>query len=494
MFEKILIANRGEIALRINRACKEMGIATVAIHSTADADAMHVRLADESVCVGPPPAAQSYLNIPAIIAACEITGAEAIHPGYGFLSENANFAEIVEEHGITFIGPTPEHIRMMGDKITAKQTVKAAGHSRPCRARTARSPTRMRRAVAAEIGYPVLIKATAGGGGRGMKVAQNAGDLSLALSTARAEAKTAFGNDTVYMEKYLQKPRHIEIQILADSHGTCHPSGRARLFAAAPPPEGLGRSGLALRSTPQQRDEIGGVVHRRARPSSAISAPARSNSCYEDGRFYFIEMNTRLQVEHPVTEAITGIDIVREQIRIAAGGALEIDAGRRRRSTAMPSNAASMRRIPSPSGPRPALITQFHSPGGLGRALRFRDLCRLPHPALLRQPGGQADRAWPQPQRMPAAAAPRAGRAGGGRHRDHHSAVPEAGARARHHQRRLLTSTGWNSGWRRTSPRLISCRRRQPPGTLSPLRDGGDPARYSSERSSPRQHSFSTEQ
>src|SRR6201992_801870 len=226
MFEKILIANRGEIALRINRACKEMGIATVAVHSTADADAMHVRLADEAVCIGPPPAAQSYLNMPAIIAACEITGAEAIHPGYGFLSENAKFAEIVKEHGITFIGPLPEHIRMMGDKITAKQTVKALGIPTVPGA-DGEVGDADAAALAEEIGYPVLIKATAGGGGRGMKVAKSAGDLAFALSTARAEAKAAFGNDTVYMEKYLQKPRHIEIQILADAHGkVIHLGGR----------------------------------------------------------------------------------------------------------------------------------------------------------------------------------------------------------------------------------------------------------------------------
>src|ERR1700759_5010252 len=218
MFEKILIANRGEIALRINRACKEMGIATVAIHSTADADAMHVRLADESVCIGPPPSAQSYLNIPAIIAACEITGAEAIHPGYGFLSENARFAEIVDEHGITFIGPKPEHIRMMGDKITAIKAVKEVGIPTVPGSGGAVEDADAA-AVAAKIGYPVLIKATAGGGGRGMKVAQSEGDLFMALATARAEAKTAFGNDQVYMEKYLQKPRHIELQVLADSHG-----------------------------------------------------------------------------------------------------------------------------------------------------------------------------------------------------------------------------------------------------------------------------------
>src|ERR1700742_3206403 len=317
MFEKVLIANRGEIALRINRACKEMGIATVAVHSTADADAMHVRLADGSVCIGPPAAAQSYLNIPAIIAACEITGAEAIHPEYGFLSENAKFADIVNEHGLTFIGPRPEHIRMMGDKITAKQTVKELGIPTVPGSDGEVSDKDVAR-MAEEIGYPVLIKATAGGSGRGMKVAQNAGELAFALSTARAEAKSAFGNDTVYMEKYLQKPRHIEIQIMADSHGKVIHLGERdcslqrrhqKLWEEAGSP--------ALNAA--QRDEIGGVVTDALKKLGYLGA-GTIEFLFEDGRFYFIEMNTRLQVEHPVTEAITGIDIVREQIRIAAGG------------------------------------------------------------------------------------------------------------------------------------------------------------------------------
>src|SRR6202789_2821179 len=319
MFEKVLIANRGEIALRVIRACKEMGIATVAIHSTADSDAMHVRLADESVCVGPAPAAQSYLNIPAIVAACEITGAEAIHPGYGFLSENAKFAEIVGEHGITFIGPTPEHIRMMGDKITAKQTVKALGIPTVPGSDGEVSDSDAA-AMADEIGYPVLIKATAGGGGRGMKVAQNAGELSFALSTARAEAKSAFGNDTVYMEKYLQRPRHIEIQILADSHGkVIHLGDRdcslqrrhQKVWAEAGSP--------ALNA--QERDAIGDICTKALTKLGYLGA-GTIEFLYEDGRFYFIEMNTRLQGEHPVTEAITGLDLVREQIRIADGDAL----------------------------------------------------------------------------------------------------------------------------------------------------------------------------
>jgi acetyl-CoA carboxylase biotin carboxylase subunit len=362
MFEKILIANRGEIALRINRACKEMGIATVAVHSTADADAMHVRLADESVCIGPPPISQSYLNIPAIISACEITGAEAIHPGYGFLSENARFAEIVREHGITFIGPTPEHIRMMGDKITAIQAVTEVGIPTVPGSGGAVSDADAAR-VADEIGYPVLIKATAGGGGRGMRVAQSAAELSLALSTARSEAKSAFGNDQVYMEKYLQKPRHIELQVLADSHGNVVHLGERdcslqrrhqKLWEEAGSP--------ALNAL--QRDEIGAVVTKALKQLGYLGA-GTIEFLYEDGNFYFIEMNTRLQVEHPVTEAITGIDLVREQIRIAAGGVLEL----RQEDIVFAGHAIECRinaENPFTFQPSPGTITQFHAPGGLG--------------------------------------------------------------------------------------------------------------------------------
>src|SRR6201996_4531372 len=310
MFEKILIANRGEIALRVIRACKEMGISTVAIHSTADSDAMHVKLADESGCVGPPAAAQSYLNIPAIIAACEITGAEAIHPGYGFLSENAKFADIVKEHGLTFIGPTPEHIRMMGDKITAKQTVKALGIP-TVPGSDGEVTDEAAPKMAEEIGYPVLIKATAGGG---MKVAKDASELMFALSTARAEAKAAFGNDMVYMEKYLQKPRHIEIQILADAHGHVVHLGERDCSLQRRHQKVWEEAGSpALNAA--QRDEIGGIVTKALTKLGYLGA-GTIEFLYEDGRFYFIEMNTRLQVEHPVSEAITGIDIVREQIRI----------------------------------------------------------------------------------------------------------------------------------------------------------------------------------
>jgi acetyl-CoA carboxylase biotin carboxylase subunit len=363
MFEKILIANRGEIALRINRACKEMGIATVAIHSTADAESMHVRLADESVCVGPPPAAQSYLNIPHIIAACEITGAEAIHPGYGFLSENARFAEIVGEHGITFIGPTPEHIRLMGDKIAAKQAVKSVGIPTVPGSDGAVGSEAEAKRLAAEIGYPVLIKATAGGGGRGMKVARSPADLSLALSTARAEAKSAFGNDEVYMEKYLQRPRHIEVQVLADSHGKVLHLGERdcslqrrhqKLWEEAPSP--------AL--NPAQRDQIGKTVTSALEKLGYLGV-GTVEFLFEDGEFHFIEMNTRLQVEHPVTEAITGLDIVREQIRIAAGGAIEME-----QSDIVLSGHAIECRINAENAftfqPSPGTITHFHAPGGLG--------------------------------------------------------------------------------------------------------------------------------
>jgi acetyl-CoA carboxylase biotin carboxylase subunit len=363
MFEKILIANRGEIALRINRACKEMGIATVAVHSTADADAMHVRLADESVCIGPPPSAQSYLNIPQIIAACEITGAEAIHPGYGFLSENARFAEIVAEHGITFIGPRPEHIRLMGDKIAAKQAVKEVGIPTVPGSAGAVGSDADATVIAHEIGFPVLIKAAAGGGGRGMKVAHKPEDLSLALTTARAEAKTAFGDDAVYIEKYLEKPRHIEVQVLADATGKVLHLGERdcslqrrhqKVWEEAPSP--------ALNA--EQRDEIGATVTTALAKLGYLGA-GTVEFLFEDGRFFFIEMNTRLQVEHPVTEGVTGIDIVREQIRIAAGSPIEFE-----QSDVTISGHAIECRINAESPftfqPSPGTVTQFHAPGGLG--------------------------------------------------------------------------------------------------------------------------------
>ena len=363
MFDKILIANRGEIALRIHRACKEMGIATVAIHSEADAGAMWVRLADESVCIGPASAAKSYLNIPAIIAAAEITGANAIHPGYGFLSENARFAEIVNAHGYTFIGPRPEHITMMGDKITAKQAVKAAGIPVVPGSEGALTTEEAAIAAAAIIGFPVLIKAAAGGGGRGMKVAQTSEDLAEAVSTARAEAKAAFGDDAVYMERYLQTPRHIELQVIADSFGNvCHLGERdcslqrrhQKVLEEAPSP--------AIDAA--TRAKIGKVVVDAIKAIGYLGV-GTIEFLYENGEFFFIEMNTRLQVEHPVTEAITGIDLVREQIRIAAGLPLSF----RQEDIIFEGHAIECRinaENPKTFTPSPGLITDFHAPGGLG--------------------------------------------------------------------------------------------------------------------------------
>jgi acetyl-CoA carboxylase biotin carboxylase subunit len=320
-------------------------------------------LADESVCIGPPPAAQSYLNIPAIISACEITGAQAIHPGYGFLSENARFAEIVKAHGITFIGPQPEHIRLMGDKIAAKQAVKEAGIPTVPGSDGAVGSDEEALRAAEEIGYPVLIKATAGGGGRGMKVAQKPADLKLALTTARAEAKSAFGNDAVYMEKYLQKPRHIEVQVLADSEGHVIHLGVRDCSLQRRHQKLLEEAGSpALNET--QRDEIGAVVTNALKKIGYLGA-GTIEFLYEDGKFYFIEMNTRLQVEHPVTEMITGIDIVREQIRIAGGAPLEME----QKDVTFSGHAIECRinaENPFTFQPSPGLITQFHTPGGLG--------------------------------------------------------------------------------------------------------------------------------
>jgi acetyl-CoA carboxylase biotin carboxylase subunit len=363
MFEKVLIANRGEIALRVNRACKEMGIDTVAIHSTADADAMHVRLADESVCVGPAPASQSYLNIPAIISAAEITGADAIHPGYGFLSENARFAEIVKEHSITFIGPEPEHIRLMGDKIAAKQAVKALGIPTVPGSDGAVGSDEDAARLSKHIGYPVLIKAAAGGGGRGMKVARAEGDLSLALSTARAEAKAAFGDDSVYLEKYLERPRHIEIQVIADAHGHVLHLGERdcslqrrhqKVWEEAPSP--------ALNDA--ARGKIGRIVTDALKELGYLGV-GTVEFLYENGAFYFIEMNTRLQVEHPVTELITGLDLVREQIRIAAGAQLDL----KQQDVSFAGHAIECRinaEHPFTFQPSPGTIKEFHAPGGLG--------------------------------------------------------------------------------------------------------------------------------
>jgi len=363
MFEKILIANRGEIALRVHRACKEMGISTVAVHSEADSGAMWVRLADESVCIGPASAAKSYLNIPAIIAAAEITGAQAIHPGYGFLSENARFADIVGAHGFTFIGPKPEHIQMMGDKITAKQAVMKAGI--PVVPGSAGALTTEEEALAAadEIGFPVLIKAAAGGGGRGMKVALDRESLAEAVSTARSEAQAAFGDGAVYMERYLQKPRHIEIQVIADSFGNvCHLGERdcslqrrhQKVLEEAPSP--------AIDAT--ARAKIGKVVVDAIKAIGYLGV-GTIEFLYENGEFFFIEMNTRLQVEHPVTEAITGIDLVREQIRIAAGLPLSFTQEQvvfEGHAIECRINAENARTFT----PSPGKVTDFHAPGGLG--------------------------------------------------------------------------------------------------------------------------------
>jgi len=363
MFDKVMIANRGEIALRIQRACKELGIATVAVHSTADADAMHVKLADESVCIGPPPAAESYLNIPRLLAACEITGADAIHPGYGFLSENARFAEILEEHGITFIGPTSEHIRIMGDKIEAKETAKRLGIPVVPGSEGGITSEAQAQRVAKSIGFPVLVKAAAGGGGRGMKVARSADELDSALKTARAEAKAAFGDDSVYLEKYLSHPRHIEIQVFGDGKGNAIHLGERdcslqrrhqKILEEAPSP--------ALNA--EARDKIGMTV-ARAMQKLKYRGAGTVEFLYEDGEFYFIEMNTRLQVEHPVTEMITGLDLVLEQIRIAAGHPLSLTqdevtfSGHAIECRINAENSKTFR-------PSPGRITYWHPPGGLG--------------------------------------------------------------------------------------------------------------------------------
>ncbi|MGA9253650.1 MAG: acetyl-CoA carboxylase biotin carboxylase subunit [Roseobacter sp.] len=363
MFKKILIANRGEIALRVVRAAREMGIQTVAVHSTADSDAMHVRMADESVCIGPPASTQSYLSFPAIISACEITGAEAIHPGYGFLSENAGFVQIVEDHGITFIGPTAEHIRVMGDKITAKDTMKKLGV--PCVPGSDGGVDTLEDAqrIGAEIGYPVIIKATAGGGGRGMKVAQTSEDMEKAFLTARAEGKSNFGNDEVYIEKYLTTPRHIEIQVFGDGKGKAVHLGERdcslqrrhqKVFEEAPGPA----------ISPEERASIGKTCADAVARINYIGA-GTIEFLYENGEFYFIEMNTRLQVEHPVTEAIFGVDLVREQIRVASG----MNMSFRQDDLQINGHAIEVRinaeKLPNFS-PSPGRITQYHAPGGLG--------------------------------------------------------------------------------------------------------------------------------
>ena len=363
MIEKVLIANRGEIALRVIRACREMGIQSVAVHSTADADAMHVRMADESVCIGPPAGTESYLSIPAIIAACEITGAQAIHPGYGFLSENANFVQIVEDHDLIFIGPTAEHIRVMGDKITAKETMIKLGVPVVPGSDGGVATLEDAQRIGEEIGYPVIIKATAGGGGKGMKVAQTAADMPSAFQTARAEGKSNFGNDEVYIEKYLTTPRHIEIQVFGDGKGRAVHLGERdcslqrrhqKVFEEAPGPS----------ISPEERAKIGKVCADAMANINYIGA-GTIEFLYENGEFYFIEMNTRLQVEHPVTEAIFGVDLVREQIRVAEGQPMSFT----QEDLKINGHAIEVRinaeKLPNFT-PCPGKITQFHAPGGLG--------------------------------------------------------------------------------------------------------------------------------
>ena len=363
MFDKILIANRGEIALRILRACKELGIKTVAVHSTADADAMHVRFADESVCIGPPAAKDSYLNVPAILSACEITGADAVHPGYGFLSENARFAEILNDHGLHFIGPKAEHIRIMGDKIEAKRTAKRLGIPVVPGSDGGVTDDGEAAKISDKIGYPVLIKAAAGGGGRGMKVAKSREELSTALSTARSEAKAAFGDDAVYIEKYLGKPRHIEIQVLGDGKGNAVHLGERDCSLQR-------RHQKVLEESPSPalnvaaRNKIGETVAKAMREINYLGV-GTVEFLYEDGEFYFIEMNTRIQVEHPVTEMITGIDLIFEQIRVAAGAPLSItqeDIEFRGHSIECRINAEN----PVSFRPSPGKILHYYAPGGLG--------------------------------------------------------------------------------------------------------------------------------
>lgn len=362
MFEKVLIANRGEVALRIHRACREMGIKTVAVHSEADANAMHVRLADEAVCIGPARSADSYLNKSAIISAAIITGADAIHPGFGFLSENADFAEMVEEHGIVFIGPKPEQIRMMGDKLKAREAAIASGlpviPGSPALANVEEA-----KKWALEIGYPIIIKAKAGGGGKGMKVAFNEEEIETAYTMARAEAKASFTSDEVYMEKYLQQPRHIEIQILADTYGNVVHLGERDCSIQR-------KNQKVIEETPspalnqQQRAEIGEIA-RSAMEKIGYSSAGTLEFLYEDGKFYFLEMNTRLQVEHPITEAVTGIDIVREQLRVAAGAKL----GYTQDDITFNGCAIECRinaEDPETFAPNPGKITEWHAPGGLG--------------------------------------------------------------------------------------------------------------------------------
>ena len=461
MFEKVLIANRGEIALRIHRACREMGIGTVAVHSTADADAMHVRLADESVCIGPPPAQQSYMNIPAILTAAAISNADAIHPGYGFLSENANFATMVEEHGFTFIGPTPEHIRVMGNKVAAKKAARAAGIPVVSGSDGPVDDEETALEVAEEIGYPVIIKASAGGGGRGMKVAHSPEDLRQGIKTARSEALAVFGDAEVYIERFLSHPRHIEVQVLADLHGNVVHLGERdcslqrrhqKLLEEAPSP--------ALND--KERDEIGAIA-RDAMISIGYRSVGTLEFLYQDGAFYFIEMNTRLQVEHPVTEMICGLDLVREMVRVAAGAPLGFGQDDIRFS----GHAIECRitaEHPETFVPSPGRVgdCSVARPGGRlpcagrpWRAGRFGPLLRLPRPPPLRQHDRQADRPRGDPQRMPDAPAPGAWRIRDRRPGYHHRAASTPGRRTRLRQRRLrhpLAGTPRRRGDRELGP------------------------------------------
>jgi acetyl-CoA carboxylase biotin carboxylase subunit len=363
MFDKILIANRGEIAMRVLRACKDLGIPTVAVHSTADADAMHVRFADESVCIGPPQAKDSYLNIPSILAACEITGADAVHPGYGFLSENARFAEILDEHNITFIGPKAEHIRIMGDKIEAKRTAKRLGIPVVPGSEGGVTSDDEAMKIANGIGFPVLVKAAAGGGGRGMKVARTADEFSTALSTARSEAKAAFGDDAVYLEKYLEKPRHIEIQVLGDGKGNAVHLGE-RDCSLQRRHQKVWEEGPSPALNVAARDKIGETVAKAMREISYLGV-GTVEFLYENGEFYFIEMNTRIQVEHPVTEAITDIDLIFEQIRVAAGAELSL----KQSDIRIQGHAIECRinaENPVSFRPSPGKILHYHASGGIG--------------------------------------------------------------------------------------------------------------------------------
>jgi acetyl-CoA carboxylase biotin carboxylase subunit len=360
--QKVLIANRGEIALRIHRACHEMGIKTVAVHSTADAEAMHVRLADEAICIGPPAAADSYLNIPNIISAAEIAHADAIHPGYGFLSENARFAEIVESHGIVWIGPKPEHIRVMGDKVEAKRTAAKLGLPLVPGSDGPIEGIEEARAVARETGYPVLIKAASGGGGRGMKVVRSEDELETQISQARSEAKNAFGDDTVYMEKYLGDPRHIEFQVFGDGEGKAVHLGERDCSLQRRHQKVLEEAGSPV-ITPEERDRVGGIV-AKAMADMSYRGAGTIEFLYENGEFYFIEMNTRLQVEHPVTEYITGMDLVREQIRIASGEGLSCTQEQitfRGHAIECRINAED----PQTFAPSPGLVKNYVAPGGM---------------------------------------------------------------------------------------------------------------------------------